>query len=592
MTDTALSTERPASSPEQEAEAGMPATEAPATDAPATEVTTGSASAPGAEAPTLAPGATNISVSRGFNNWLRTHRLSLAFTSYQTGQLFLVGSHANGTVSFNQQNFSRAMGVCWRPGRLYLGSLSQVWRLENMLRPGEVGNKAGSNRLSIFPVCVISQHCVESDEEFSHGGDDGDFGWFSSAFHSLVECCDDWVCAAGDESGHVEGIAQGFSSADDASLSLEGAAFAIERSDADESGGLSAGHGSQLGHEGDEGGGGDGADAGGRAQPLMLVGEVAAPGEDAGDFGFEEEDFGGETLDALPGEALDQGMVGLLGLVGAAGAFLAQLAAGGDEPGERCQQGIVACLALWQGRTEACDHGRVDAVVLGQDTGGAGELTQASRIDPARGQPGRTQRREQRAFISSRCLEADGLRAQPVQPAEQIAQPLGVVGESAGLTIGPQAGIELRLADIDADKSVMLCHIFVPFLACAGSGPVQPFGLMKIRSGPSSPADCNDQGGRGLGKTVREAPRAVPLASALCLNLKIQGGPDESRLKPSGRMAIRPDGCSVDARVPLGLVDRREFGIGLLLPCDRTVGWLPIAQTRQVQGDAKQSRSR
>jgi len=132
-TDSGLATdERPASVSPQEAEAGMAAI----------ETTTGSASAPGVEAPMLAAGATNISVSRGFNAWLRTHRLSLAFTSYQTGQLFLVGSHANGTVSFNQQSFSRAMGVCWRPGRLYLGSLSQLWRLENMLRPGELGNKA------------------------------------------------------------------------------------------------------------------------------------------------------------------------------------------------------------------------------------------------------------------------------------------------------------------------------------------------------------------------------------------------------------------------------------------------------------------
>ncbi|MBC9035167.1 TIGR03032 family protein [Sphingomonas sp. JC676] len=109
---------------------------------PAVHKSTGAASARGAESAQPKPGATNIQVSRGFNGWLRSHRLSLAFTSYQTGQLFLVGSHPNGTVSFNQQNFSRAMGVCWKPGRLYLGSLFQLWRLENMLRPGEIGNQA------------------------------------------------------------------------------------------------------------------------------------------------------------------------------------------------------------------------------------------------------------------------------------------------------------------------------------------------------------------------------------------------------------------------------------------------------------------
>ncbi|PNU02219.1 TIGR03032 family protein [Novosphingobium guangzhouense] len=88
-----------------------------------------------------ANGPTNISVSRGLADWLVRHRASFAFTSYQTGQLFLTGVLANGTISFNQQNFTRAMGVCYQPGRLYLGSLHQVWRLENMLKPGQVANQ-------------------------------------------------------------------------------------------------------------------------------------------------------------------------------------------------------------------------------------------------------------------------------------------------------------------------------------------------------------------------------------------------------------------------------------------------------------------
>jgi uncharacterized protein (TIGR03032 family) len=90
-------------------------------------------------APTQGP--TNISVSRGLAAWLRSHRTSIAFTSYQTGQLFLVGVLPNGNVSFNQQSFTRAMGVSYKPGRLYLGALHQVWRLENMLKPGQKGNK-------------------------------------------------------------------------------------------------------------------------------------------------------------------------------------------------------------------------------------------------------------------------------------------------------------------------------------------------------------------------------------------------------------------------------------------------------------------
>jgi uncharacterized protein (TIGR03032 family) len=95
-----------------------------------------------------ASGETAITVSRGFGAWLEAHRTSIAFTSYQTGQLFLVGLLPNGNVSFNQQNFTRAMGVCWDAGRLWLGSLFQLWRLENMLRPGERAN--GS-----FDACYV-----------------------------------------------------------------------------------------------------------------------------------------------------------------------------------------------------------------------------------------------------------------------------------------------------------------------------------------------------------------------------------------------------------------------------------------------------
>lgn len=87
-----------------------------------------------------AQGGTQITVSRGLADWLSMQKASLAFTSYQSGQLFLVGVLPNGSISFNQQNFVRAMGLCVDGDRLWVGSLFQLWRLENMLRPGELAN--------------------------------------------------------------------------------------------------------------------------------------------------------------------------------------------------------------------------------------------------------------------------------------------------------------------------------------------------------------------------------------------------------------------------------------------------------------------
>lgn len=91
--------------------------------------------------PAPAAGDTRISVSRGLSGWLARTRCSLAFTSYQTGQLFLVGRLPEGRISFHQQNYVRAMGLHATQQRLYVGSLFQIWRLENVLGPNERANE-------------------------------------------------------------------------------------------------------------------------------------------------------------------------------------------------------------------------------------------------------------------------------------------------------------------------------------------------------------------------------------------------------------------------------------------------------------------
>ncbi len=91
-------------------------------------------------APSLAEDQTQITCSRTFATWLRQHRVSLAFSSYQSGQLFLVGQFGNDNLSFHQRNFVRAMGLAPRGNELYLASLNQIWRFANVLRPDERAN--------------------------------------------------------------------------------------------------------------------------------------------------------------------------------------------------------------------------------------------------------------------------------------------------------------------------------------------------------------------------------------------------------------------------------------------------------------------
>lgn len=83
----------------------------------------------------------NISTSRGFIDFLVTNRLSLALTSYQTRQLMLIGPLLDGRLSVFQRNFVRARGLWASPQRLYLSSIAQIWRLENVLGPGQLANQ-------------------------------------------------------------------------------------------------------------------------------------------------------------------------------------------------------------------------------------------------------------------------------------------------------------------------------------------------------------------------------------------------------------------------------------------------------------------
>jgi uncharacterized protein (TIGR03032 family) len=79
-----------------------------------------------------------VATSRQFTSWLREHAVSLAFTTYQTNRLFLAGRMPDGRVSLFERMFPRAMGLYASPERLWLSALFQLWRLDNILKPGQV----------------------------------------------------------------------------------------------------------------------------------------------------------------------------------------------------------------------------------------------------------------------------------------------------------------------------------------------------------------------------------------------------------------------------------------------------------------------
>lgn len=90
-------------------------------------------------APDIVP---SLDCSPTLARWLLAQRISLAFTSYQTGRLLLMGVGPDGRIAFSKQNYTRAMGLHYAEGRLHLASATQVWRLENILDPGQYANRA------------------------------------------------------------------------------------------------------------------------------------------------------------------------------------------------------------------------------------------------------------------------------------------------------------------------------------------------------------------------------------------------------------------------------------------------------------------
>ncbi|MBW4495159.1 MAG: TIGR03032 family protein [Oscillatoria princeps RMCB-10] len=77
-----------------------------------------------------------IACSPQFPDWLRQLQLSLAFTTYQTNRLFLIGTKPDGGLSLFERIYDRAMGLYATPERLYISTRYQLWQLDNILAAG------------------------------------------------------------------------------------------------------------------------------------------------------------------------------------------------------------------------------------------------------------------------------------------------------------------------------------------------------------------------------------------------------------------------------------------------------------------------
>ncbi len=69
-------------------------------------------------------GKLEITTSRQWMSWMEEEKCSFAFSTYQAGKLFFVGSKSSGGLSVFERTFNRVMGLCTDSSdRLYLSSL-------------------------------------------------------------------------------------------------------------------------------------------------------------------------------------------------------------------------------------------------------------------------------------------------------------------------------------------------------------------------------------------------------------------------------------------------------------------------------------
>ena len=90
----------------------------------------------------------------GLAEWLQERRLSLAFTTYHVGKLFMVGTQPDGRLSIFERTLDRCMGMAVNGSGFHIGTLYQIWRFEDALQPGQESN--GYDRIYLPQVGYVT----------------------------------------------------------------------------------------------------------------------------------------------------------------------------------------------------------------------------------------------------------------------------------------------------------------------------------------------------------------------------------------------------------------------------------------------------
>lgn len=111
-----------------------------------------------------------INASRQFTSWLEEQRLGIAFSTYQSGKLFLLGVKEDGRLSVFERTFERCMGLAVSADAqtLWMSTVYQLWRFENALPQGAAA-PGGYDRLYVpqlaYTTGDLDLHDIALDRE-------------------------------------------------------------------------------------------------------------------------------------------------------------------------------------------------------------------------------------------------------------------------------------------------------------------------------------------------------------------------------------------------------------------------------------------
>lgn len=151
--------------------------------------------------------------SAGLGSWLQGLGISLAFTTYRANRLLLLGTSEQGQLKLHERLFDRPMGLFVASESLWMASRCQLWRLDNLLAPGQLHE--GGDRLYV-PAAGFTTGDVNSHEVVL-GADDVPI-FVNTAFSCLATLATGCSFApiwqppfitklAGDDRCHLNGLA-------------------------------------------------------------------------------------------------------------------------------------------------------------------------------------------------------------------------------------------------------------------------------------------------------------------------------------------------------------------------------------------------